>query len=106
MKLNTTHTVASIKKVIQQLGTTATLNKATGTNYRTFAVLDTVKSDEVTSNAGMGATSTTVMHIPGDIRQAPEVGDYITVNKQQWFITEVETEKPAGVVLTYTIKVT
>jgi hypothetical protein len=106
MKLSTTHTVAAIKYVIQQLGTTATLNKATGTNYRTFAVLETIKSDEVTSTAGMGATSHSVMHIPGDIRQPPEVGDYITVNKQQWFITDVQTEKPAGLVLSYTVSVT
>ena len=60
----------------------------------------------VTSAASGTTNNTREMLLPGTMRHAPQVGDYLTSDKEKLYITEVETVRPAGSSLLYKVSVT
>lgn len=72
---------------------------------KSYGVVIEKKQETDTTGAASTTKASFQVLVPPSIKTPPVPGDHLTIQSKRWYIEAVKEEKPAGVVLLYTVDV-
>ena len=99
--------VQEIKEAIMSFDLPLTVNRLDGSTTKTWCIHDDSSESGMSPNGApvLFIKTTKTLILPGDLKKAPEIGDRVTLKKNQYVIVKVNLVAPNLKPILYEIEV-